>query len=36
MSCNPEAGRQMASQLLNVLRNCNEMTYNEPESIMWS
>jgi SAM-dependent methyltransferase len=26
----PEAGRHMASQLLNVLRNCDTITYDEP------
>ena len=26
----PDAGREMASQLLNVLKNCDTITYNEP------
>ena len=30
MSRNPEMGREMASQLLNVLINCDGITYNEP------
>lgn len=30
MNRSPEAGREMASQLLNVLKNCDTITYNEP------
>jgi SAM-dependent methyltransferase len=30
MSLYPESGCQMASQLLNVLKNCDTITYNEP------
>jgi SAM-dependent methyltransferase len=30
MSCYPEVGLEMASQLFNVLKNCDTITYNEP------